>query len=152
MANQNRTAAGAQSKRAGAQWERHVETYWLEPLRRAGYLLCWHKLEPRKAGAIYLAKAGADYVACRLGGDYVAIEAKQTKHARFARREVSDVQIAHLETVEHSYLALLLDGRLFLMPWRQVPWVTVRSAQTIRAQDCARWEIHDLYDVQRIIG
>lgn len=136
-----RRASGAASKRAGEQWERYVSGQWLEPLRKAGVLICWHKLEPRKAGAIFLAAAGVDFVACLAAGDYLAIECKQTKERRFMRSQISDVQVEHLDAVPRSFLALLIDGRRFLIPWRRVPWVTLRSAESVTADDCAIWEL-----------
>ena len=136
-----RRAAGAASKRAGEQWEQHVSSQWLEPLRKAGVLRCWHKLEPRKVGDRFVADAGADFVACGASGEYVAIECKQTTAGRFARSAISAVQAKHLDLVPRSFLALLIDGRRFLIPWRKVPWVTLRSAESVAAADCAIWEL-----------
>lgn len=136
-----RRAAGAASKRAGEVWEQHVSSQWLEPLRKSGVLMCWHKLEPRKVGDRFVADAGADFVACGASGEYVAIECKQTTKRRFARSAISAVQEAHLDAVPRSFLALLIDGRRFLIPWRKVPWVTQRSAESVSAADCAIWEL-----------
>lgn len=135
-----RRAAGAASKRAGEAWEQHVSSQWLEPLRESGVLTCWHKLEPRKVGDKFVADAGADFVAC-MQGEYVAIECKQTTKRRFARSALSAVQEAHLDAVPRSFLALLIDGRRFLIPWRKVPWVTLIKAESITASDCAAWEL-----------
>ena len=136
-----RRAAGTASKRAGEAWEQHVSSQWLEPLRKAGAIRCWHKLEPRKVGDRFVADAGADFVACGASGEYVAIECKQTAARRFARSSISEVQEAHLDAVPRSFLALLIDGRRFLIPWRKVPWVTLRSAESVNASDCASWEL-----------
>ena len=136
-----RRAAGAASKRAGEAWEQHVSSQWLEPLRESGVIRCWHKLEPRKVGDKFVADAGADFVACLSSGEYVAIECKQTTARRFARLSISGVQEAHLNAVPRSFLALLIDGRRFLIPWRKVPWVTLRSAESVTAEDCAIWEL-----------
>lgn len=136
-----RRAAGSASKRAGEQWEQHVSAQWLEPLRKAGVLTCWHKLEPRKVGDRFVADAGADFVACGASGEYVAIECKQTTKRRFARSSISAVQEAHLDAVPRSFLALLIDGRRFLIPWRKVPWVTLIKAESVAAADCAIWEL-----------
>ena len=136
-----RRAAGAASKRAGEAWEQHVSSQWLEPLRRAGVLRCWHKLEPRKVGDRFVADAGADFVACGVSGEYVAIECKQTAARRFARSSISAVQEAHLDAVPRSFLALLIDGRRFLIPWRKVQWVTMRTKESVTAADCAIWEL-----------
>jgi hypothetical protein len=38
-------------------------------------------------------------------------------------------------------LALLIDGRRFLIPWRKVPWVRLRTAESVTAADCAVWEL-----------
>jgi hypothetical protein len=141
MPSTTRRASGAASKRAGEAWEQYVSSTWLEPLRKLGVLRCWHKLEPRKAGAIFLAAAGVDFVACLAAGDYMAIECKQTKERRFMRSQISAVQVEHLDAVPRSFLALLIDGRRFLIPWRKVPWVTLRSAESVTADDCAIWEL-----------
>lgn len=136
-----RCAAGAASKKAGEQWEQHVSSQWLEPLRKAGVLTCWHKLEPRKVGDRFVADAGADFVACGASGEYFAIECKQTTARRFARSAISAVQAKHLDLVPRSFLALLIDGRRFLIPWRKVPWVRLRTAESVTAADCAIWEV-----------
>lgn len=136
-----RRAAGAASKRAGEQWEQHVSSQWLEPLRKAGVLRCWHKLEPRKVGDRFVADAGADFVACGASGEYVAIECKQTTKQRLSRAALSAVQAEHLDAVPISFLALLIDGRRFLIPWRKVPWATLRSAESVTAEECAIWEL-----------
>ena len=136
-----RRTAGAASKRAGEAWEQHVSSQWLEPLRKAGVLRCWHKLEPRKVGDRFVADAGADFVACGASGEYVAIECKQTAARRFARSSISGVQEAHLNAVPRSFLALLLDGRRFLIPWRKVPWIKLRTAESVTAEECAIWEL-----------
>ena len=141
MPSATRRAAGAASKRAGEQWERYVSGQWLEPLRKAGVLACWHKLEPRKVGDRFVADAGADFVACFSSGEYIAIECKQTTKSRLSRSAISAVQDAHLDAVPRSFLALLIDGRRFLIPWRKVPWVTLRSAESVTADDCAIWEV-----------
>lgn len=140
MAMTTRRAAGAASKRAGEAWEQHVLSQWLEPMRESGVLSCWHKLEPRKVGDKFVADAGADFVAC-MQGEYVAIECKQTTKRRFARSAISAVQEAHLDAVPRSFLALLIDGRRFLIPWRKVPWVRLRTAESVTAADCAVWEL-----------
>ena len=136
-----RRASGAASKRAGEAWERYVSGQWLEPLRKLGVLTCWHKLEPRKVGDRFVADAGADFVACVRSGEYVAIECKQTMGRRFPRSSISAVQVEHLDAVPRSFLALLIDGRRFLIPWSKVPWVTLRSAKSVTADDCAIWEL-----------
>ena len=136
-----RRAAGAASKRAGEAWEKYVASSWLEPLRKLGVLRCWHKLEPRKVGDRFVADAGADFVACMHSGEYVAIECKQTTGRRFARSSISAVQVEHLDAVPRSFLALLIEGRRFLIPWRKVPWVTLRSAESVTAEDCTSWEL-----------
>ena len=122
-----RRAAGAASKRAGEQWEQYVSSQWLEPLR--------------KVGDRFVADAGADFVACGASGEYFAIECKQTTKRRFARSAISAVQEAHLDLVPRSFLALLIDGRRFLIPWRKVPWVRLRTAESVTAADCAIWEL-----------
>ena len=114
-------------------------------------LTCWHKLEPRKVGDRFVADAGADFVACMQHGEYVAIECKQTTARRFARSSISAVQEAHLDAVPRSFLALLIDGRRFLIPWRKVPWVTPRSAESVTADDCAPWLVLGRLDACMIL-
>jgi len=141
MPSATRRASGAASKRAGEAWERHVSSQWLEPLRISGAIRCWHKLEPRKVGDKFVADAGADFVVCMQSGEYVAIECKQTTGRRFARSSISAVQVEHLDAVPRSFLALLIDGRRFLIPWRKMPWVTMRTKESVTADDCAIWEV-----------
>jgi penicillin-binding protein-related factor A (putative recombinase) len=92
-------------------------------------------------GDKFVADAGADFVACLSSGEYVAIECKQTTKQRLSRAALSAVQEAHLDAVPRSFLALLIDGRRFLIPWRKVPWVTMRTKESVTAEECAAWEL-----------
>lgn len=132
--------ARRRSQAKGAVWEKFV-IEWLKRLKTAGALTAFHKLEPTKVGDRFTKDAGADFVCCTSSGQYVAIECKATDQERFKRSEVSQVQTAHLDAVPRSFLALLIDGRRFLIPWRKVPWVTLRTAESVTAADCAFWEL-----------
>ncbi len=146
-----RRAAGAASKRAGEAWERHVSDQWLEPLRKAGVLRCWHKLEPRKVGDRFVADAGADFVACMWSGEYLAIECKQTTKSRLSRSAISAVQDAHLDAVPRSFLALYIECQTFLIPWRKVPWSQLRNADSLATKDCDPWRVRSASDASRLL-
>ena len=133
--------ARRKSQQKGAQWERFVSEQWLQRLKAMGVLTAFHKLEPVKVGERFTKDAGADFVCCTSSGSYIAIECKATDQDRFKRSEVSQVQAAHLDAVPRSFLALLIDSRRFLIPWQKVPWVTLRSADGVSADDCAIWEV-----------
>ena len=132
--------ARRRSQAKGAVWERCVSE-WLKRLKAAGVLTVFHKLEPTKIGERFVKDAGADFVCCTSSGSYIAIECKQTKDRRFMRSQISAVQVEHLDAVPRSFLALLIDSRRFLIPWQKVPWVTLRSADGVSADDCAIWEV-----------
>jgi len=151
MPSFTRRASGAASKRAGEQWERYVSGQWLEPLRKAGVLACWHKLEPRKVGDKFVADAGADFVACLSSGEYVAIECKQTTARRFARSAISSVQETHLNAVQRSFLALYIECQTFLIPWRKVPWSQLRNADSLATKDCDPWRVRSAFDASRLL-
>ena len=136
-----RRAAGAASKRAGEAWEQHVSSQWLEPLRESGVLTCWHKLEPRKVGDKFVADAGADFVCCTSSGRYLAIECKATDQERFKRSEVSQVQTEHLDAVPLSFLALRIGPEMFFVPWRAIPWETLRTAESVTAARLSAWKV-----------
>lgn len=133
--------ARRKSQQKGAQWERFVAEQWLKRLKAVGVLTAFHKLEPTKIGDRFTKDAGADFVCCTSSGRYLAIECKATDQDRFKRSEVSQVQTEHLDAVPLSFLALLIDGRRFLIPWRKVPWVTMRTKESVNASDCAVWEL-----------
>lgn len=151
MPSATRRASGAASKRAGEAWERYVSGQWLEPLRKLGVLRCWHKLEPRKAGAIFLAAAGVDFVACSAAGDYLAIECKQTKDRRFMRSQISAVQVEHLDAVPLSFLALRIGPEMFFVPWRAIPWETLRTAESVTAASLSAWKVSSWMGVRECL-
>jgi len=145
-----RRSSGAASKKAGEAWERHVSSQWLEPLRQSGVMSCWHKLEPRKVGDKFVADAGADFVAC-MQGEYVAIECKQTTKRRFARSALSAVQAAHLDAVPLSFLALLIGDEMFFVPWRAIPWETLRTAESVTTDRLRAWEVRSWMGVRECL-
>jgi Holliday junction resolvase len=111
---------------------------------------CWHKLEPRKVGDKFVADAGADFVAC-MQGEYVAIECKATDQDRFKRSEVSQVQAAHLDAVPLSFLALRIGAEMFFVPWRAIPWETLRTAESVTTDRLRAWEVRSWMGVRECL-
>ena len=101
----------------------------MKRLKAAGVLTAFHKLEPTKIGERFVKDAGADFVCCTSSGSYIAIECKATDQDRFKRSEVSQVQAAHLDAVPLSFLALRIGDEMFFVPWRAIPWETLRTAE-----------------------
>lgn len=86
-----------------------------------------------------------------LDGVTLAVEAKSTSAARLARAEVKPRQAEHLGAVARAGgLALLLvefrgaDPRgaaRYAVPWAEVPWAKLRTADSVGAADLARWSV-----------
>ena len=132
--------ARRRSQAKGAVWERCVSE-WLKRLKAAGVLTVFHKLEPTKVGDRFTKDAGADFVCCTSSGRYVAIECKATDQDRFKRSEVSQVQIAHLDAVPLSFLALRIGEERFFVPWRAIPWETLKTAESVTAARLSAWKV-----------
>ena len=99
---------------------------------------------------IYVAKGVADYVGTLCDkGRALALEAKSTSALRLSRKVVSAKQALHLDAVSRvGGLALLLvefrsEGRTrhFAVPWADVPWTKLRSADSVCELDLAAWRV-----------
>lgn len=108
------------------------------------------KTDIKKGRLIYMGKGVADYsgVLDRCGRAFAA-EAKSTKGDRLARAEIKSKQAEHLSAVAHAGgLALLLvefrhevPSMRCAIPWLEVPWVILRSAETIDYTSVEKWRI-----------
>ena len=143
--------ARRKSQQKGAQWERFVSEQWLKRLKAVGVLTVYHKLEPTKIGDRFTKDAGADFVCCTPSGRYVAIECKATDQERFKRSEVSQVQAAHLDAVPLSFLALRIGDEMFFVPWRAIPWETLRTAESVTADRLRAWEVRSWMGVRECL-
>ena len=132
--------ARRRSQAKGAVWERCVSE-WLKRLKAAGVLTAFHKLEPTKVGDRFTKDAGADFVCCASSGHYIAIECKATDQDRFKRSEVSQVQTEHLDAVPLSFLALRIGDEMFFVPWRAIPWETLRTTESVTAARLSAWRV-----------
>jgi hypothetical protein len=142
--------ARRKSQQKGAVWERCVSE-WLKRLKAAGVLTAFHKLEPTKIGERFVKDAGADFVCCTSSGSYIAIECKATDQDRFKRSEVSQVQAAHLDAVPLSFLALRIGDEMFFVPWRAIPWETLRTAESVTADRLRAWEVRTWMGVRECL-
>ena len=142
--------ARRKSQQKGAVWERCV-IEWLKRLKTVGVLTTFHKLEPTKVGERFVKDAGADFVCCTPSGRYVAIECKATDQDRFKRSEVSQVQAAHLDAVPLSFLALRIGDEMFFVPWRAIPWETLRTAESVTTDRLRAWEVRSWMGVRECL-
>lgn len=161
----NRADAGRAAKASGDAFEDWLNTQH-EKARHLGILA---HIEKTQAVAkmvhgrlMYTEKGVADYVGCLESGRYLALEAKSTKEARFAKNNVSSKQQDHLERVARAGgLALLLvefrpdrfrDGfpgpsfgqsreDCFAVPWLEAPWEVKRTAESISANNIRAWQV-----------
>lgn len=97
---------------------------------------------------IYSVPGVADYVLCLRGGRYAAVEAKASDGLRLYRSRVGPLQARHLDaTARGGALALLLvefnepSTARYAVPWLDVPWGRMRSADSVCAADLLLWEI-----------
>ena len=139
------------SQQKGAQWEKFVSEQWLKRLKAGGVLTAFHKLEPTKIGERFVKDAGADFVCCTSSGSYIAIECKATDQDRFKRSEVSQVQTAHLDAVPLSFLALRIGDEMFFVPWRAIPWETLRTAESVTTDRLRAWEVRSWMGVRECL-
>lgn len=160
-------ATGRANKAAGSTHEFWMSLQHAEA-KRAGLLAHVEKNEPHSkiiGGRVMYSSAGvSDYtgtlaagtrstsffvgrpqLSC-LDGVTLAVEAKSTSAARLARAEVKPRQSEHLDAVARAGgLALLLvefrgaDPLRFAVPWAEVPWTKLRTADSVGAADLGRW-------------
>ena len=108
-------------------------------------------------GKLIYEKPGiSDYTGMLEGGRYIAEEAKSTKSEHLLRSVVKKKQAEHLEFIARGGgLALLVvefrtpatvESRIeirtrFAVPWLQVPWKVLRSAESVSAEDLCQWAV-----------
>lgn len=102
-------------------------------------------------GRLMYEKAGvADYTGVLHGGGYLAAEAKSVApEGRLARSRIELKQAEHLDAVTAaggSSVALLLvefrvelsaQHRRYAIPWHEVPWKTIKTAESLDERDIA---------------
>jgi penicillin-binding protein-related factor A (putative recombinase) len=149
-----RQQAGRYAKHMGDMFES-----WLDGqhamAKRDGILAHIHHNEPKtimmKGILSYDKKSVADYSGTLEGGRSLAVEAKSWGNSEnFPRSQVDTLQAEHMQTVLRAGgLALLVvEFRIpfvqrFAVPWQEVPWRVLRSAETTTAEllQGAGWKI-----------
>ncbi len=136
-----RQLAGSRAQAAGARFEEWVEAQHV----LAAHLGILAHVEHNQPHAkvvggrlIYVKQGVADYTGTLEGGRSLTVEAK-SRSGRLLRSDIEPRQAIHLEAVARAGgLALLLVEfrdqhkiRRFAIPWREVPWEVLRSAESI---------------------
>ena len=94
-------------------------------------MTAFHKLEPTKIGERFVKDAGPiSSAGCRAGATSRSSAKRRTKTDLSARR-CPKVQAAHLDAVPLSFLALRIGDEMFFVPWRAIPWETLRTAESV---------------------
>lgn len=145
---------GAYAKAVGDMFET-----WLDGqhvfARSKGILAHIHHNEPKtrmqKGVLFYDKKSVADYSGTLEGGRSLAVEAKSWgQEDAFPRSQIDTLQAEHMQTVLRAGgLALLVVEirhpfvQRFAVPWQEVPWQVLRSAETTTAEllTDAGWKI-----------
>jgi penicillin-binding protein-related factor A (putative recombinase) len=93
----------------------------------------------------YTKRSGADWISIINNGHATALieESKSYSSDRLPKSELTPKQIEHLEnnTIAGGVSLLLVEFRLpprqykFAIPWREVPWTTLRTAESVSMQD-----------------
>ncbi len=147
-----RSSATARASRdIGEAFESQVDT-WHEMAGLRGALAhVVHNAPPAKfvhGRLIYEETGVADWTGCMHGGVFLACEGKSVvPNGRLARSRISTKQAAHLDAVtaagglafllvEFRAAALLLH-RHYVLPWHEVPWKVVRTAESLSEEDIA---------------
>lgn len=151
-----RAAAGRAARDSGADFEAFVERHHAEALR-LGVLAHVAHNEPhgRMVGGrwVMVAPGVADYTGVIFPrGRVLAVEAK-SRRGRIRLGDVEPAQRRHLDAVVRGGgLAILLVRIVestaaaefqseYAVPWVDVPWRVVRSAESVGAEDLATWVI-----------
>jgi hypothetical protein len=148
--NPNQVAGGRKAKQGGAAHEGWVEAQH-EKARWLGIIAHVHHNEPKtkRIGGklIEVAATVADHTGVLEGGRYLAVEDKSVLGRRLGRDAVTREQQEHLTAVAKAGgLALLvvdfkiaIDGlwthNRAAIPWLEVPWKTVKSAEALYLDD-----------------
>ena len=149
-----RRQSAQQSVLLGAAFEEWVNTQHEMAGLRGALAHVIHNMPPSKYinGRLMYEEAGvADFTGCLHGGGFLAAEAKSVAPGeRLARKRISMKQELHLDAVTaaggNSHAFLLVEFRAeaallhrhYAIPWHQVPWKIVRSAESLDEKDIAQ--------------
>lgn len=145
------SAAHRKSREIGEDFEAIVDKWHTMAGLRGALAHAVHNAPPSRVvnGKLIYEKAGvADYTGVLHGGLYLASEAKSVKPGeRLAKARISPEQMKHLDAVEAACgrAFLLVEFRVeksiahkhYAIPWQQVPWKVVRTAESLDERDLA---------------
>jgi hypothetical protein len=148
--NPKRSAAGRKAKRVGDRFDVEWAGVQHEMAGMLGILVHIEHNQPHtrmvKNRVIYTRKGVADYTGTLYGGRSFAAEFKSTDDERLMRSAIQAKQAEHLDRVAKAGgLALLLVEfrtpvrKQYAVPWLQVPWKTLRSAESLSQEDVSTW-------------
>ena len=140
------SATGRAARDAGLSFEAWVNEQHARAGQRGALVHVWHNqavTEVVHGRVIYKGSGVADYTGILFGGMYLAAEAKSTDKERLPRNVITPLQQAHLTAVTSAGgLAFLLvefrddaERVRYAIPWHQVPWKTLRTAETLDPMD-----------------
>lgn len=165
MSTRDNKAIGRKAKAIGAAFET-----WIDGQHQAahalGILAFVEKTEAHSQvihGRVeFIAPGVADYIGTLCdGGKTLAVEAKSTDDAQLMRSVVSPKQAKHLDAVAaagglalllvefrhvsqvgESYAAQVLPiYARYAVPWLEVPWQTLRTAESVAEASIQQWRI-----------
>lgn len=139
------------SRNIGEDFEGVVDVWHSAAGLRGALAHVIHNMPPSKFvnGQLMYEKPGAaDYTGVLHGGQYLAAEAKSViPDGRLTKSRISPLQQQHLNAVEAAGgLAFLLvefrvhhsvNHRQYAIPWHEVPWKVLRSAESLDECDIA---------------
>lgn len=150
--NPNRQAGGRLAKASGDAFEDWISGQHMMAKNRgilAHVAHTYPEAKYIKGTLTYVKKGVADFSGTLEGGRSLAEEAKSTKDVLLDKSQLKPKQIAHLETVARAGgLALLLVEfrqkthpfyQRFAIPWLEVPWTVIESAETVSALALMKW-------------
>lgn len=163
-----RRLSGARAKANGDAFEQWLVPCIFTPLQLTDDLLVrWDKLSPEMVAVpggkrrqfSPVAESGGDWVLMLNGGRYCAAEAKSCSAERFAKNTIPAHQQKHLDIAHaHGALAFLLlrfnwpgAAPSYFVPWAQVPWQVLKTAQSVHFSDLHPWRVGNHVDAARII-
>lgn len=151
-----RKNSGREGKAAGDAFELWVSNQHLRALG-IGILAHVEHSEPHArvvGGRVQWVSSGvADFFGTLGGGKSFAAECKSTDKQRLSKAAVEPKQAAHLDAVGRAGgLALLLvefrrneNGlpvrHRFAVPWLEIKWKVLRSAESVGIEELAGWEV-----------
>lgn len=162
MRKRDNAAIGKKSKNVGDRFEQWIESQH-ELAKQHGIVYSVVHNQPTtkfiRGRLIYTSAGASDYTGVLAGGRAFAVEAKSTDKERLPRASVKLKQAEQLDSVARAGgLALLLVefrhvsvpafpvpdiiNARFAIPWLEVPWKVLRSAESVGSYDLSDWEIH----------